>query len=106
MVSDGPGRYQSNGGGHGAYAQQTDPKQIKINQFMVEISHMLDEARKQQKFNELTVIASPKTHGELTQHLNKNVEKLISTVIQKDLVFLKQHELQDFLTKEQKNFRL
>ncbi len=100
LVSDSAGRYKSDAGGHGAYSQQTDPKEIKIDQFMLELCNALDEARTHDQFNQLVIIAPPKTHGLLTQRMNKNVEKLISQVIQKDLVFLKEHELLDLLIKE------
>ena len=55
------------------------------------------DARTHQKYEKLILIAAPKMHGHLLQHLNKNVEKLITQHIQKDLVFLKQHELLDLL---------
>ncbi|MCX7121426.1 MAG: host attachment protein [Gammaproteobacteria bacterium] len=93
IVSDRPGHYSNDHSGGGSYAPHTDPKEVKIDQFVLEVCHFLDEARTHQKYQELIVIADSKMHGHLTKHLNKNVEKLIIQHIQKDVVFLKPHEL-------------
>ena len=45
----------------------------------------------------MIVVAAPKMEGHLLQHMNKNLEKLIVQRIQKDVVFLKEHELLPFL---------
>lgn len=100
LVSDKPGHYDTRSHAGGSYSQHTDPKEVKIDQFVLEIDKYLDEERKNQKYDELVIIAPPKMMGHLSQHINKNVEKLITHRIQKDLVFFKEHELLDFLSKE------
>ena len=101
IVSDRPGHYDADGTSGGSYAPHTNPKEVKVDQFIQEVCHLLDEGRTHQQFEQLIVIAPPKVHGHLSQHLNKNVEKLITQHIQKDLVFMKQHELLDFLLSDE-----
>jgi protein required for attachment to host cells len=100
LVSDRPGHYNTNNSAGGAYAQHTDPKEVKVDQFVHEIGKALDDARNHQQFEKLIIIAPPKTYGQLSQHLNKNVEKMVTQHIQKDLVFFKEHELLNFLLEE------
>lgn len=97
LVSDRPGHYATSSHVGGAYIPHTDPKEAKIEQFSIEIAKWLDEARTHQQYQSLMIIAPPKMLGYLSNHLNKHVEKLIVKRIQKDLVFLKTHELLDFL---------
>ena len=100
LVSDRPGHYSTDANAGGAYSPHTDPKDVKRDQFLLEICHVLDDNRVHHQFEKLIVIAAPKVYGCLLQHMNKNVEKLITQHIQKDVVFLKQHELLDLLMKE------
>lgn len=100
LVSDRPGRYSTDANAGGAYSQHTDPKDVKINQFVLEVNRFLDESHSHQQFDKIIVIAPPKMLGHLKQHINKQVEKLISHEIQKELTFMKEHELLEFLLKE------
>lgn len=100
LVSDKPGHYNTSNASGGSYAQHTDPKEVKIDQFVLEICKTLDDARNKEQFEKLIIIAPPKMAGHLSLHINKNVEKMITQQIQKDLVFFKQHELLDFLMQE------
>lgn len=100
LVSDRPGHYDTSSHAGGSYAQHTDPKDVKIDQFALEIDKWLAQGRTHQQYEQLVIIAPPKMIGHLSQHLNKNVEKLITQYIQKDLVFFKEHELLHFLMHE------
>ncbi|MDP1573440.1 MAG: host attachment protein [Coxiellaceae bacterium] len=97
LVSDRPGRYSTDTNSGGAYSPETDPKEVKRDQFILEICHWLEENRTHHKFEKLIVVAAAKMDGHLLQHMNKNVEKMIVQHIQKDVVFLKEHELFTFL---------
>ena len=54
LVSDRQGHYSSDGTGGGAYSAHTDPKEVKLDQFMLEICRWLDDARTHNKFEKLT----------------------------------------------------
>lgn len=97
LTSDRPGHYKSSRDAHGAYSQQTDPKEIKIDNFSREISKALDQGRNSHAYQNLIIIASPHMKGLLFQHINKHVKDLVSHSIDKELTHLPQHDLLEFL---------
>ena len=86
LTSDKPGRYQSSNSSHGAYSPRTDPKEIKIDQFVREIANELDHSRNVNAYHKLIIIAADHTNGLLMKHLNKNVKQLIYKNVEKDLI--------------------
>lgn len=92
LVSDQPGHYQTGFQAHGAYSSP-DPKQVKIEQFSQEIANYLEDARKQSQFDQLIIVAAPHILGLLQQHLTKYVKEMIEREIQKDFMFMKEHQL-------------
>jgi protein required for attachment to host cells len=97
LTSDKPGRYKSSNGSHGAYAQRSDPKEIKIDDFSREIAKELDHDRNIHAYQNLIIIAAPHMRGLLFQHFNKNVIDLITHTIEKDIIHMNNHDLLDFL---------
>ena len=97
FLSDKPGHYKSNTSTRGAYSQETDPKETKIDSFYREIAKELDQARCNQNYDELIIIAPPHLNGLLFQHLDKHVKELVIHNIKKDLLQLPDHELIKFL---------
>ena len=97
LTSDKPGHYKADGGGHGAFSQQTDPKEIKIDDFAREIAKALDHGRNTQAYDKLILIAPPHMTGLLLQHLNKHVKDLVTHNIKKDIPHYTDKELLDFL---------
>lgn len=97
LTSDKSGRYRSNGSAHGAYSQESDPKEIKIENFSREIANELDHGRNIQAYKNLILIAPPHMYGLLFQHINKHVKDLVTHNIEKDLLHLSDRELLDFL---------
>lgn len=97
LISDKPGRYVAGDLAHGAYSQASDPKEIHIDNFSREIAKALDHGRATNAYRELIVISAPHMNGLLFQHVNKHVKDLVAHVIEKDVVYLKDRELLDFL---------
>lgn len=97
LTSDKPGHYQAGGHTHGAFSQETDPKEIKIDSFSREIAKELNDGRNNNAYAQLIIIAAPHMSGLLLQHMNKHVKELISHSIKKDMYHLSQHELLAFL---------
>lgn len=93
ITTDKPGRYHVRGYAHGTYSQETDPKEIQIENFSRELSKLLDHARTTHAYEKLILVASPHVHGLLLKHLNKEVKNLISHNIEKDLVHLTERDL-------------
>ncbi|CEG57278.1 host attachment protein [Legionella fallonii] len=97
LTSDKPGHYGTSSSARGAFSQQTDPKEIKIEDFSRSIAKELDSDRNTNAYEKLIVIAPPHMNGLLFQHINKHVKELITHNIEKDLLHLKEHELLEFL---------
>lgn len=101
ITSDKPGRYQSSGA-HGAYSQESDPKKIQIERFAKEIAKTLEHGNSVNAYEKLILVSSPPMHGLLLKDINKQVEKLISRVIPKDLVHFSEADLLDYVNNELK----
>ena len=97
LTSDKPGHYKASGGAHGAFSQQSDPKEIKIEDFSREIAKALDHGRNTHAYEKLIVIAPPHMNGLLLKHLNKLVKDLVTHNIKKDIPHCTDRELLDFL---------
>lgn len=97
LTSDKPGHYKSSNNAHGAYSQQSDPKEIQIENFSREIAKELDHGRTIHAYDNLIIIALPHMKGLLFQHINKHIKDLVAHSIEKDLINLPHQELLDFL---------
>lgn len=97
LTSDRSGSFKVNGGAPGAFAQASDPKEIKIEEFSKEIAKELDHARAINAYEKLIVVSAPHTNGLLLQNLNKHVKALITHNIKKDILHLKNKELLTFI---------
>ena len=98
LTSDKPGRYRGGAdAGHGAFSQQTDPKEIKIDDFSREIARELDSGRKSNAYDALILISPPRVNGRLFQHASKHVKDLVAHNIEKDLVHLDDRDLLSFI---------
>jgi protein required for attachment to host cells len=93
ITSDKPGHYKAANSQHGAYTQETDPKENQIDVFSREISRVLDHGRTTNAYENLIIIAAPHMTGLLNKHFNKHVKELVSVNIEKDLVHLRDNEL-------------
>lgn len=99
LTSDRPGHYKAGKSARGAYSPHREAKDIEIDNFSREITRELNQERTHNKYDELIVIAPPHMIGLLYQHLNKNVKNLVINKIEKELIFLPDHELLKFLQK-------
>lgn len=97
LTSGKPGKYKSSGGAHGAYTQETDPKEIKIQDFSREIAHALEHGRNIHAYKNIILIAPPHMNGLILQHANKHVKELVTHSIEKDLMHLPEDELLNFI---------
>jgi protein required for attachment to host cells len=102
LTSDKPGHYKAGGAAHGAFSQQTDPKEIQLDDFSRQIADVLDHGRNTEAYNQLIVVALPHMDGLLFQHINKHVKDLVTHNIKHDVLNLTEHELLDFLQQHMK----
>ena len=84
--TDAPGRtFDSSGGaGRSAY-QEVDFHQLEEDRFAAETAELLKQRALRNEFENLIIVAPPRTLGELRKHYHKEVEKRIAAEIPKDL---------------------
>ncbi len=97
LTSDKPGRYQGGESRKGSYEQKMDPKAVKIDEFIREVTKELEHGRTQKAYDKLIFITPPHISGLFSQHLNQHVKNLIRNNIHKDIVHLPAHQLLNFL---------
>lgn len=84
LMSDRSGHYRNDVMGHGSFINPTEPKKYEAEFFAKEITDALDIARTTNDFDSLVLITPPHFLGLLNKHMNKNVQNLIHTKIEKD----------------------
>jgi protein required for attachment to host cells len=62
--------------------------------FVKRVSEYLDKARTAHRYDRLHLVAPPKFLGQLRKELGKEVEKLVTSELPKDLSWLNQRELE------------
>lgn len=93
LASDRSGQYLSHGDGHGAFNERTDPKAYEGERFAHELANYLDQARNENKYRSLIIVAAPHFHGLLNGCLNPHVSDLVDTHLEKDFINLKDDEI-------------
>jgi protein required for attachment to host cells len=76
--------FPSSGPGHHAYSE-TDFHQLEEDRFAAETADMLKRRALNNDFDQLIVVAPPRTLGELRKHYHKEVEKRLAGEVAKDL---------------------
>jgi protein required for attachment to host cells len=86
LKRDGAGRtFDASGGpGRSAY-QETDFHQLEEDRFAHETADLLKTRALKNDFEQLIIVAPPRTLGELRKHYHKEVEKRLTGEIAKDL---------------------
>lgn len=75
----------SPGMGGGSSAPETDFHQQAEDRFAAEAAERINRAALANEFEQLIIVASPKTLGELRKHYHKQTEAKISAEVAKDL---------------------
>lgn len=98
-TSDSPGHYKSGSSNRGSYEPAVSPVDISIDEFAREMAERLDAGRNQREYDDIVLLMSSKMEGLLNKHLNKHTKALIKQIVQKNVVFLSDHELSLYLDK-------
>ena len=83
--SDQAGRAANSAGPGGSTYEETDYHQLEIAKFAAETAEMLKKRALRNEFENLIIVAPPRTLGELRKHYHKEVEKRLAGEIAKDL---------------------
>ncbi|HEY5715847.1 MAG TPA: host attachment protein [Psychromonas sp.] len=97
LVSDRPGHNQGSGGGHGEFYPANNPKQIESERFAHELADWLDGERKQNRCNQLMLVAPPGFLGMLNKSLNDQTMQLVYKSLDKDYAQVNQRDLPKML---------
>lgn len=97
ISSDKPGHYKAMGQNQGTYTQESDPKRIRVENFSKEIIKILELENHYHAYEKLILAATPHMKGLVLKHGNKQIKKLISHSINKDLVHLPEVELYNYV---------
>lgn len=92
LVEDGHPRWSGHGG-MGSDRQETSPTEHAVEIFAKRIGDYLDKARSAHRYDRLHLVAPPKFLGRLRKELGKEVEKLVTSELPKDLSWLNEREL-------------
>jgi protein required for attachment to host cells len=68
-----------------------------VRVFAKEIGRYLEQARNQHRYDELVLVAPPKFLGALRQELDKEVEKLVTEELPKDLSWFNARDIERYL---------
>ncbi|HEY9081063.1 host attachment protein [Magnetovibrio sp.] len=96
--TDKPGRSQGGGvGAHHAVEPKVDWHTYEKHLFAAEMAKTLEQAHSHRAFDDLVLVAPPKTLGDLRKALDGKLEGSITAELGKDLTHLTIHELGDHL---------
>lgn len=98
IASDRPGRtFDRAGEGRHAKEPPTDPARYEKERFAREVIQRLDEARKQNAFEALIIVAPPQFLGDLRAAMSTQLEGCVTAELNKDLSKLKPVEIIEHL---------
>lgn len=98
MKSDAPGRSFSSVGSRRSAIEEPDYHQIEEDRFAADTAALLSKRAHANGFEQLIIVAPPRTLGELRQHYDKAVAAKIVAEIDKDLVNHPIKKLESVLT--------
>lgn len=86
LKSDAPGRAMSQVGGRQSTMEEPDYHQIEEDRFAAETAALLSRRAQAKDYEQLIIVAPPRTLGELRRHYDKAIEGRIVAEVDKDLV--------------------
>ena len=96
LISDAHPRFHGTSG-PGSDREETSATQHATELFAKRVGEYLDKARSAHRYDRLHLVAPPKFLGQLRKELDKEVQKLVTEELPKDLSWLKAHDLQERL---------
>ena len=97
LISDGHPRFNGAPGGPGSDREEMKATEHATELFVKRVSDYLDKARTAHRYDRLHLVAPPKFLGQLRKELGKEVEKLVTSELPKDLSWLNERELEQRL---------
>ena len=99
LATDKSGRtFDSAGQGRHGMEPPTDPHRHEQQMFARSLAQILEEQRLKKKYDQLVIVAPPKTLGDLREALTKSVSDQVTGELNKDLTKISIHDLPDHLS--------
>jgi protein required for attachment to host cells len=96
--SDRPGRaFDSAGQGRHAQEPPTDPHRYEKRRFAHELAGFLEDERKQNRVEQLYIVAAPQMLGDLREEFSGELKKLVKAELSKDFSMLPPYQLEQHL---------
>lgn len=93
LISDRPGHFGAEGGARGAFVGHSDPQEVEVDKFSLEIAKELDVGRRANQYTQLFISAQPHMSGCINKHLGSHVKECIVNNVHKDYTQLNEAEL-------------
>jgi len=99
LTTDAHARFHGGGGGSAPASDldETSAAEHATELFAKRVGDYLDKARTAHKYDRLHLVAPPRFLGQLRKELGKEVQKLVTDELPKDLSWLKTRDLQERL---------
>ncbi len=78
--------------GRGGLEESTSPKEHEADEFALQLSHHLENARKEESYLDIVLVAPPAFMGLLQKHMTTEAHKLVSKKIEKDYTYQSDQE--------------
>jgi len=100
LKSAAPGRAFDSGSGGARHSMEprVDPKTLEKQNFAKRVAELINDAASRKTFDQLVLVAPPKTLGELRTQLGEPAKKVLIGEIHHDLVKTPIHELPQHLS--------
>ncbi len=95
LIADAQPRFHGTSAAPGSDREETSATEHATELFAKRVGEYLDKARTAHKYDRLHLVAPPKFLGQLRKELGKEVQKLVTAELPKDLSWLKPRDIQE-----------
>jgi protein required for attachment to host cells len=99
LQTDAEPRFNGSQGGPASDPERQGAVEHSVRTFAKEVGRYLDRARNEHRYDQLVLVAPPKFLGALRKELHKEVEKLVTDELPKDLSWFNAREIEKYFAK-------
>ena len=99
LQTDAEPRFNGSQGGPASDPERHGAVEHSVRTFAKEVGRYLDRARNEHRYDQLVLVAPPKFLGALRKELHKEVEKLVTEELPKDLSWFNAREIEKYFAK-------
>jgi len=99
LQTDAEPRFNGSQGGPASDSERQGAVEHSARTFAREVGRYLDKARNEHRYDQLVLVAPPKFLGALRKELHKEVEKLVTEELPKDLSWFNAREIERYFAK-------